>query len=155
MILLPKGSQMRMPGAKVCVLNLTAPECALLLMLTAAACGSPAESGAGAAQSRQTAAPALREVVSFESVREEASTHVIEIKNFKFVPNVIIVQKGDRIRWKNLDVVPHTATAGDKIWDSESMANQAEWSLTVNETGVIEYICAYHPAMKGRLIVEE
>ncbi len=145
---------MRMPGAKDCVLNFVAPACVFFLALSAAACGSPAQGEIGA-QSGQIATPELREVVRFESAREEASTHIIEIKSFKFEPDIIIAKKGDYIRWKNLDVVPHTATAGDKRWDSGSIAHQTEWSLIADKTGVIDYICAHHPAMKARLIIEE
>ena len=127
---------MHAPGAKVCVSNFAVPACALFLMLFAASCGSSAESGQNAA-------------------REEASTHVVEIRNFKFIPDVIIAQKSDRIRWKNLDVVPHTATASDNRWDSGLIANEAEWSMTVDKAGVTDYICTYHPAMKAKLVVED
>lgn len=145
---------MRMPDAKVCVLNFAVPACVLLLVLSATACGSPPESDVAAAQAGQSTQSALRDVERSKSVREEASTHLIEIKSFRFEPAVIIAKKGDRIRWRNLDVAPHTATADDKTWDSKAIANQSEWSLTVDELGVVDYICAYHPAMTGRIIVE-
>ena len=136
MILPSKGYVRHPPGAKICVSNFVAPACALFIMLFAASCGSSAESGLSAA-------------------REETSTHEIEIRNFKFVPDIIIARKDDRIRWKNFDVVPHTATASDNRWDSDLIANEAEWSMTVDKAGVTDYICTYHPAMRAKLVVED
>lgn len=145
---------MRMPGVNICVLNITAPALALFLVMSLASCGSSAEKEENAVKSRQPAAPERPQIVKFDGAREGASTHIIEIRNFKFVPDVIIAKKGDRILWKNIDVVPHTATAGDKQWDSGAIINEAEWSMTVDQAGVMDYICAYHPTMNAKLIVE-
>ena len=79
------------------------------------------------------------------------ATHVVEIRQFKFYPATLTVKRGDRVEFKNLDVAPHTATA--EQWDSGNLARGQTWTLTANEAGTFEYICAYHPAMKGRLIV--
>lgn len=89
------------------------------------------------------------------SKTDKITTHIVEIKNFKFVPEVITVKAGDRITWKNIDVVPHTATALDKSWNSENLGANAEWSLIVKKSDEGEYFCIYHPVMKGRVMVEE
>ncbi len=86
---------------------------------------------------------------------DKITTHIVEIKQFKFSPATLTVKKGDKITWKNLDVVPHTATAKDKAWDSGSLKKNDEWSLIVKEVGEKDYICTFHPVMKGKLIITE
>lgn len=79
-----------------------------------------------------------------------AETHVVEIRQFKFYPAQLRVKPGDTIVWKNLDIAPHTATSAK--WDSGNLNKNQSWTLEVTEKGTIEYICAYHPAMKGTII---
>jgi|GEM_PF-684931 len=106
----------------------------VLAVLAAAAAVSLAASWSGPVQAKSVPA-----------------THVVEIRQFKFFPATLTVKRGDRIEFKNLGVAPHTATA--QGWDSGNLARGQTWTLTAGETGTFEYICAYHPAMKGRLIV--
>lgn len=80
-----------------------------------------------------------------------ARTHVVEIRQFKFFPESLRVNAGDTIIWKNLDAAPHTATA--QAWDSGRLNRNQSWSLRVTGKGTIEYICTYHPAMKGQIVV--
>ena len=85
------------------------------------------------------------------SAQSEPRTHIVEIRQFKFFPANLTVNRGDRVVFKNLDIAPHTATSQD--WDSGNLNRNQTWTMTANTSGVIEYICAYHPAMKGRLTV--
>lgn len=84
-----------------------------------------------------------------------STTHVIEIEAFQFSPQSLTVAEGDTIIWRNLDVVPHTATAGDGAWDSGNLNNQDEWSFVAGDAGVWDYICTFHPSMTGTIIVTE
>jgi plastocyanin len=79
-------------------------------------------------------------------------THVVEIRQFKFFPATLTVNEGDTIIWKNLDAAPHTATSKD--WDSDMLRLNESWELKVTGKGTTEYICAYHPVMKGKIIVK-
>lgn len=81
-----------------------------------------------------------------------ARTHVVEIRQFKYFPATLEVKAGDTITWKNLDAAPHTATA--KGWDSGRLNRGQSWTLKVTGKGTIEYICVYHPAMKGKVVVK-
>ncbi|QKG72114.1 cupredoxin domain-containing protein [Erythrobacter mangrovi] len=78
--------------------------------------------------------------------------HVVEIHHFKFSPATVEAKPGDTITWKNLDAAPHTATA--KQWDSAKLNHSQSWSLKVTDKGTFEYICTYHPAMKGKVVVK-
>lgn len=81
-----------------------------------------------------------------------ATTHMVEIREFKFYPATLRVKRGDTIVWKNIDAAPHTATSAQ--WDSDRLNRNQSWSLKVTSKGSIEYICVFHPMMKGKIIVD-
>lgn len=84
----------------------------------------------------------------------ESTTHVVEIRDFEFVPANVNVKVGDTIKWVNVDAVPHTATAADQSWDSGLLTNSAEWEVVVTKDLAGNYICTYHPVMTGTISVE-
>jgi len=77
-------------------------------------------------------------------------THVVEIRQFRFTPDTVVVSVGDTIRWINRDPVPHTATAGE-AWDSGRMDAAGEWTMVVEAGAGGDYICSYHPNMIGTM----
>ncbi len=84
----------------------------------------------------------------------EATTHVVLIENMRFSPPVIRVQKGDRIIFKNADLVPHTVTATVAHgFDSGALGNGVSWSLACERAGEIAYHCTFHPTMRGTITV--
>lgn len=85
-------------------------------------------------------------------VPAKPQVHIVEIHHFQFSPAVVEARPGDTITWKNLDAAPHTATA--KQWDSAKLNHSQSWSLKVTDKGTFEYICTYHPAMKGKVVVK-
>lgn len=79
--------------------------------------------------------------------------HRIEIQRFAFVPERLIVAPGDTVVWVNLDLVPHTITAQDERWDSQTLETNKEWEMRVTEEMAGNYFCRYHPMMKGQVHV--
>lgn len=77
--------------------------------------------------------------------------HVIEIRKFKFHPSSLDVSPGDTIVWINKDIVPHTATADDKAWDSPKLGKNEEWEMVVQSATSETYFCRFHPNMKARI----
>jgi plastocyanin len=77
-----------------------------------------------------------------------AETHTVTIDGMKFQPAAVTVKRGDKVVWRNKDVVPHTATSAGKF-DSGQIANGASWSWTAAAPGHFEYVCTYHPGMKA------
>ena len=76
----------------------------------------------------------------------------VAIRNFAFEPESVRASAGDTVVFRNHDVVPHTATAAG-AFDSDSMGASAEWRWVVPDSGGrYEYICVYHPTMKGVLV---
>ena len=79
--------------------------------------------------------------------------HTVEIKQMKFQPAELIVQKGDTVLWINNDLVPHDVTEeSKKAWTSSLMPAGASWSMVVNESA--NYYCSIHVVMKGKLVVQ-
>lgn len=77
-----------------------------------------------------------------------AGTHVVTMEGMKFEPATLHVKPGDKVTWRNKDVVPHTATAKG-VFDSGAIAPGKSWTWTVKGKGAKGYVCVYHPGMKG------
>ncbi len=86
-----------------------------------------------------------------EDARAAGDTHVIDIKAFKFVPDTLKVRVGDTITWTNHDIVPHTATADDKSWDTGTLKRNERASLTVTAGMAPRYYCRFHPQMRAQI----
>jgi plastocyanin len=82
------------------------------------------------------------------------ATHVVQVEGMSFKPAVLTVKPGDTVVWQNKDIVPHTATAAGKF-DSKQIAGGASWSWTARTKGRHDYVCSYHPGMKGSVVVAE
>jgi plastocyanin len=79
--------------------------------------------------------------------------YTVEIKQMKFQPEELDVQKGDTVVWTNHDIVTHDVTEEKgKLWTSGPLAPGQSWSLVVTESD--DYYCSIHVVMKGKLIVE-
>ena len=85
----------------------------------------------------------------------EPRIHILEITNLQFIPAEITVDVGDTIKWKNNDIIPHTATADDKSWDSMLIEPGKEWELIVEGNTFTSYFCVYHPGMKASIRINE
>ncbi|MGY6268829.1 cupredoxin domain-containing protein [Achromobacter denitrificans] len=83
-----------------------------------------------------------------------AAGHVVAIEGMQFVPATLTVRRGDKVTWVNKDLVPHTATAVSRAFDSGAIAAGASWTYTVDETGSIAYTCLFHPTMQGTLVAQ-
>ena len=86
-------------------------------------------------------------------IKNTAHFHTVEIKQMKFVPAELIVNKGDTVMWINRDLVDHDATEeGNKLWTSGPIAMGGSWSKVVTKSA--NYYCSIHVVMKGKLTVE-
>jgi plastocyanin len=75
------------------------------------------------------------------------------MRGFAFMPARLEIAAGDTVVWVNRDVVPHTASHGGRAWDSGSVGPGARWHLIASDTGTQSYVCAFHPTMRGTLVV--
>lgn len=84
----------------------------------------------------------------------QLAEHVVTIEGMQFMPATLMVKRGDKVTWINKDLVPHTATAVSKAFDSGVIASGASWTYTVREDGSSAYVCLFHPTMQGTLIAQ-
>lgn len=82
-----------------------------------------------------------------------AQTHTVTIKRFKFIPEHLEIKVGDIVQWVNEDSAPHTATEDNKVWDSGNLGKSEQAQIEFKEAATYDYICVYHPHMKGTLTV--
>jgi len=128
----------------------------VLIVATGIAACSPGTAGA---QNYQTSAPQAEIIVTKKAEPVQAvpadqqTTHVIEIYRLKFQTKLLNVKIGDTVTWINKDVVPHTATANDKSWDSGRLNKGERFSLTIRDQTSLDYFCLYHRQMKAKLVM--
>ena len=78
----------------------------------------------------------------------------IAIRNFAFDPPSVTIPAGTKVTWTNDDQIPHTATSSTDVFNSGNLALNQSYSYTFDKAGTFDYICIYHPYMKGTIIVE-
>ncbi|MFQ5969259.1 MAG: MG2 domain-containing protein [Nitrososphaerales archaeon] len=84
-----------------------------------------------------------------------------DVENGRFYsPQTVTIETGTTISWMNLDKDPHTVTDGTpqtkwgQIFESGLLRQGKEFRYTFNDAGVFPYLCALHPWMYGKVIVE-
>ena len=97
--------------------------------------------------------------VGHASAANDPRVHVVEIESMKFSPSALQLNVGDRVHFKNVDLVPHTVTARGKRepagLDSGVIQPGATWSWTASKSGSVPYACTLHPRMQGELTVSD
>ena len=84
---------------------------------------------------------------------EPSPISTIHVKNFAYVPASVTIRPGQTVRFVQDDDTPHTVTATDKSYDSGNLNQKDSWRHTFAAEGTYTYFCAYHPYMKGTVIV--
>lgn len=91
-------------------------------------------------------------IYSCASAQVDPKTYTVEIKDMKFVPESITVNKGDTIIWINKDIVPHDVTEEkQKVWTSSVIPADGSWKMAVTEAA--DYYCSIHVVMKGKIVL--
>ena len=78
--------------------------------------------------------------------------HVVVIDKMKFGTVPANIRRGDTVLWVNRDIVRHSATAANKSFDVD-LPPKTQKRMTVRASGSIDFICKYHPGMRGMLRV--
>jgi plastocyanin len=78
----------------------------------------------------------------------------VVIEGMKFVPERIEVAVGDSVTWVNRDLVPHTVTDAARKLESGTIEAGGKWKYVVRRKGDIDYVCRFHPGMRGTVIVK-
>jgi plastocyanin len=132
------------------------------LSLGLAACGG---GGSGSTSSDTATAPPASEETSgeeTESTESEpapsgaaAKSEKVDIVEFTYQPDPVVVQVGGKVIWQNQDTAPHTATADDGSFDTGVIEKGKLGSETFKKAGTFTYFCEIHPTMHGTVEVVE
>jgi plastocyanin len=89
-----------------------------------------------------------------------AADHVVELQGISFVPQLLNIEVGDKVTWKNMSALNHTATSGtpctpNGLFHSGTLGPAAEYSFTFTEGGAVPYFCIPHCGlgMTGQITV--
>jgi len=86
---------------------------------------------------------------------EAAKSEKVDIVEFTYQPDPVVVQVGGKVIWQNQDTAPHTATADDGSFDTGTIEKGKIGSETFKEAGTFTYFCEIHPTMHGTVEVVE
>ena len=81
----------------------------------------------------------------------QAETVRVTVERLAYTPAEIDAKVGDEIEWINKDALVHTATV--KGGAEVMLPARKSGRLLLKEPGSFDYICRYHPNMKGRITV--
>jgi plastocyanin len=128
----------------------------VVLSLGLVACGG---SGSDSSSSEAETTPSGQESGSAESEPapsgEAAKAEKVQIVEFSYEPDPVVVQVGGKVTWQNQDPAPHTATADDGSFDTGTIEKGKLGSATFKEAGTFTYFCEIHPTMHGTVEVVE
>jgi amicyanin len=77
----------------------------------------------------------------------------IKIANFTFDPPTLTVKAGTTVTWVNADDIPHVVSEKSGTFRSNALDTDETFTQTFPAAGTIEYFCAIHPHMTGKIIV--
>jgi plastocyanin len=91
---------------------------------------------------------------NFRIMTQPAFDVQVDIGNFFFDPVLVEIDAGQTIRWLNTVSTIHTTTAYGNVWDSGDMGLNDIFDFTLENEGVYQYECGYHPlTMIGTVVV--
>jgi plastocyanin len=75
----------------------------------------------------------------------------VAISDFAYRPARIVVPRGTRVVWRDLDVSNHTVTFRRR--DLGNVDQGETVSARFRHRGTFRYVCEYHPSMHGAVVV--
>jgi len=131
----------------------------VVLSLGLVGCGG---SGSDSSSTEAESTPSGQESGSAETTESEpapsgaaAKSEKVQIVEFAYEPEPVVVQVGGKVTWQNEDPAPHTATADDGSFDTGTIEKGKLGSATFKEAGTFTYFCEIHPTMHGSVEVVE
>lgn len=92
-------------------------------------------------------------VVLSPAAGAQGNGQTVSIQDFFFSPAQLNVQPGTTVTWTNQGKAPHTVTADDGSFDSETLQPGQSFSHTFQSTGTVAYHCEIHPFMTASVTV--
>ncbi len=85
--------------------------------------------------------------------KQNSEARQVQIDNFTFSPNPMMIRAGTTVKWTNRDDMPHTVAEVGGKFKSPALDTDQAWSFEFRERGVVDYFCTMHPQMKGKVVV--
>ena len=92
-------------------------------------------------------------VAGLDSGQALAADAQVKIANFTFDPPILTVKAGTTVTWINADDIPHLVSEKDGKFRSSALDTNDKFSQTFSSSGTVEYFCAIHPHMTGKIVV--
>lgn len=84
----------------------------------------------------------------------EAEEKQVRIEGFAFRPGEIVIPVGGTVVWFQKDGATHTVTAEEGSFNSGRLPKGERFSHTFSQKGTFDYICEFHPSMRGKVTVK-
>ena len=97
---------------------------------------------------------APRKVVVQRVSTAPAPANKVSIANFAFSPATLTIAAGQSVTWSNDDGAPHGLAYKDGMKGTDVLLAGASFSRTYDKPGTFDYLCAVHPYMTGKVIVQ-
>jgi plastocyanin len=120
------------------------------LSLVLVACGGDSDDSTGG-----DATATVEETTESGGASGGSTAEDVEIVEFAYQPEPVVVEVGGAVTWTNEDTAPHTATADDGSFETETLAKGKSEAISFDEAGTFPYFCAIHPTMHGTVEVVE
>ena len=82
-----------------------------------------------------------------------AADAVVKIANFTFGPQTLTVPVGTTVTFENDDDIPHVVVEKDGKFRSKALDTGDKFTQQFTTAGTVEYYCAIHPMMTGKIVV--
>jgi len=96
-------------------------------------------------------------LLPFTSARAGTYAASISAIDDLFTPNIVRIQPGQTVAWRNDGRSPHDVTADDGSWESGNLDPGAEFDRVFDTPGVYAFYCSYHGSpgvgMTGTVLV--
>jgi hypothetical protein len=93
--------------------------------------------------------------VPFNTQFETPPNDTVLIQLASFQPESLTVPAGTEVTWINRDIVRHTVTSDEGLFDSGDLGAGESFSYTFDKPGTYGYHCTRHPFVHGTIIVTE
>ncbi|MGI8749208.1 MAG: cupredoxin domain-containing protein [Thermoleophilaceae bacterium] len=91
---------------------------------------------------------------SSQSSGTSAKANTVDIKDFKYKPQMVEVQAGTKVSFTNEDTAKHTATSKPQgAFDSGDLNKGQTKPVAFKKPGTFQYYCVYHAFMTGTVKV--
>jgi plastocyanin len=90
------------------------------------------------------------------TVTATSGTPVVTIHDFAFSPKTLVINKGMQVKFVQEDTITHNVVgaAASSFIHSPLLTKGQSYTVTFSKAGTYNYICAIHPNMQAKVIVQ-